>query len=51
MIKSKISHIVNLALEYFKARGAKQATAKATTNTAPNLTRALARSAGHFNHK
>lgn len=51
MIKSKIHHIAKMTLEYFKAKGVNQATTKATTNTAPNPTLALARSAGHFNHK
>lgn len=51
MIKSKIRRTIEAALERLKAWNANQATPKVTTNTAPNPTRALARSAGRFNHK
>ncbi len=51
MIKGKIRHAIEAALEYLKAWSANQATPEVTTNTAPNPTRALARSAGRFNHK
>lgn len=51
MIKSKIRHAIEAALERLKAWNANQATPEVTANTAPNPTRALARSAGSFNHK
>ena len=51
MIKSRIRHAIEAALERLKARNANQATPEVITNTAPNPTRALARSAGRFNHK
>lgn len=51
MIKSKIRHAIEAALERLKAWNANQATPEVTANTAPNPTRALARSAGRFNHK
>lgn len=51
MIKSKIRHAIEAALERLKAWNANQATLEVTANTAPNPTRALARSAGRFNHK
>lgn len=51
MIKSKIRHAIEAALERLKAWNANQATPEVTANTAPNPTRALARSAGNFNHK
>ena len=52
MIKSKIRHAIEAALERLKAWNGNQATPEEViTNTAPNPTRALARSAGSFNHK
>lgn len=51
MIKGKIRRTVEAALERLKAWNETQATTEVTTNTAPNPTRALARSAGRFNHK
>lgn len=51
MIKSKIRHAIEAALERLKAWNANQATPEVTANTAPNPTRALARSAGSFNRK
>lgn len=51
MIKSRIRHAIEAALERLKAWNANQATPEVITNTAPNPTRALARSAGRFNHK
>ena len=51
MIKSKIRHAIEAALERLKAWNANQATPEVITNTVPNPTRALARSAGRFNHK
>lgn len=51
MIKSRIRHAIEAALERLKAWNANQATPEVATNTAPNPTRALARSAGRFNHK
>ena len=51
MIKGKIRHAIKAALERIKALNANQATPEVITNTAPNPTRALARSAGRFNHK
>lgn len=51
MIKSKIRHAIEAALERLKAWNANQTTPEVTANTAPNPTRALARSAGSFNHK
>jgi len=51
MIKSRIRHAIEAALERLKAWNANQATPEVTANTAPNPTRALARSAGSFNHK
>lgn len=51
MIKSKIRRAIEAALERLKAWNANQATPEVITNTAPNPTLALARSAGRFNHK
>lgn len=51
MIKGKIRRTIEAALERLKAWNTSQATPEVTTNTAPNPTRALARSAGRFNHK
>ena len=52
MIKGKIRRTVESALERLKAWNANQATPEEViTNTVPNPTRALARSAGRFNHK
>ena len=51
MIKSRIRHAIEAALERLKAWNANQATPEVTANTALNPTRALARSAGRFNHK
>lgn len=51
MIKGKIRRTVEAALERLKVWNTSQATPEVTTNTVPNSTRALARSAGRFNHK
>ena len=51
MIKGKIRRTMEAALERLKAWHKTQATPEVTTNTAPNPIRALARSAGRFNHK
>ena len=51
MIKSRIRRTIEAALERLKAWNANQAIPEVITNTAPNPTRALARSAGRFNHK